>query len=298
MNYNIKTSVGILCYKLDKTIYDKFINNLENISYYDINKFTILPKQDNNKTFIKCEEYIKFLLVKRRNSLNYIDFIRGKYDINNLNSIINMTKFMSKDEIELLKTNNFNKLWYDLWLKNSYKKKYSDEMNKSNEKFNYLKSIQFFDDLFSEYSSTEWEIPKGGKKYNETNINCAIREFEEETSLTKNNYKIINCVDPIHDIFIGTNNKEYRHIFYTALYNNNNISDENTHSNNEIDCVKWCSWNDINTIIRPYNSSKIKIITLLILFIINVCNNCTHEESRASIEFKASRASRASFISI
>jgi 8-oxo-dGTP pyrophosphatase MutT (NUDIX family) len=170
----------------------------------------------------------------------------------------------------------------------TYKKKYITEMIISNKKFNYLKSINFFDNLFSEYSSTEWEIPKGGKKYNETNINCAIREFEEETSLTKNNYKIINCVDPIHDIFIGTNNKEYRHIFYTALYNNNNNSDEYNHSNNEIDCVKWCSWNDINTIIRPYNCSKIKIITLLILFIINICNNYTHEEPIEAIESRAS----------
>ncbi len=289
MNYNnIKTSVGIICYKLDNSIYDKFINNLSNISYYDINKFTILPKQNG----FKYENYIKFLIVKRRNSLNYIDFIRGKYDIHNLNSIINMAKFMSKDEIELLKKNNFNKLWHDLWLKNAYKKKYLYEMNKSNEKFNYLKSINFFDKLFSEYSSTEWEIPKGGKKYNETNINCAIREFEEETSLTTNNYKIINCIEPIHDIFIGTNNKEYRHIFYTALYNNDIISDEHNHSNNEIDCVKWCSWNDINTIIRPYNSSKIKIITLLMLFIINICNNYKNEESRES------RESRESIISI
>ncbi len=282
MNYdNIKTSVGIICCKLDNTIYDKFINNLQNISYYDINKLTILPKLNDNQNFIKYDDYIKFLLVKRRNSLNYIDFIRGKYNINNLNSIINMTKYMSKDEIELLKNNNFNKLWHDLWLKNAYKKKYSDEMYKSNEKFNYLKSINFFDNLISEYSSTEWEIPKGGRNYNETNINCAIREFEEETSLTKNNYKIINCIDPIHDVFIGTNNKEYRHIFYTALYNNNNISYEYNHSNNEIDCVKWCSWNDINNIIRPYNNSKIKIITLLMFFIINICNNYT--ESGSSI---------------
>lgn len=281
MNYNdIKTSVGIICYKLDKTIYDKFINNLQNISYYDINKYTILQNPDDNQTFIKYDEYIKFLLVKRRNSLNYIDFIRGKYDINNLNSIVSMAKLMSKDEIELLKKHNFNKLWYDLWLKNAYKKKYLYEMNKSKDKFNYLKSINFFDNLNSEYVSTEWEIPKGGKKYNESNIDCAIREFEEETSLNQNNYKIISCIEPIHDIFVGTNNKEYRHIFYTAIYNNNNNSEENNHSNNEIECVKWCSWNDIKTLIRTYNNSKIKIITLLILFIINICNNYEYRESK------------------
>ncbi len=267
--YNdIKTSVGIICYRLDKKIYDIFINNIQNISYYDINNVVF----NNIDKFKKYDDNIQFLLVRRRNSLNYIDFIRGKYDIDNIKSIITMTKYMSKEEIELLKTNDFNKLWNDLWLKNAYKKKYLDEMRKSNAKFKYLKSINFFDNLNSEYLSTEWEIPKGGKKQNETNINCAIREFEEETSLNETKYKIINCIDPIHDVFVGTNNKEYRHIFYTSIYNeyDNNIIN---HSNNEIDCVKWCSWSELNNMIRPYNNSKITILTLIFLFIINICEN-------------------------
>jgi 8-oxo-dGTP pyrophosphatase MutT (NUDIX family) len=273
MNNHIKTSIGIIIYKLDKTIYDKFINNLKHISYYDINNiiFTNMNSINNLTDCFKYDEHIKFLLVNRRNSLNYIDFMRGKYNIDDLNSIINMASYMSRDEIELLKNNNFKKLWNDLWLKNAYKKKYLNEMKKSNEKFDYLKSINFFDNLTSEYSSTEWEIPKGGKIHNETNINCAIREFKEETSLDETNYKIIKCIDPIHDVFTGTNNKDYRHIFYTGLLVNNEI-EEIEHSNNEISSVKWCSWSEINNIVRPYNNSKIKILTLLFFFIINICN--------------------------
>jgi 8-oxo-dGTP pyrophosphatase MutT (NUDIX family) len=275
--FNVKTSIGIIIYKLDQTIYDKFINNLQNISCYDIyniDDVKSITNIDKLNEYFRYDEHIKFLLVKRRNSLNYIDFIRGKYNIDDLTSIINMVNYMSTYEIELLKNNNFNKLWRDLWLKNAYKKKYLDEMKKSNIKFDYLKSINFFDNLTSEYSSTEWEIPKGGKNYNETNLNCAIRELKEETSLDKDNYQIIKCLEPIHDIFLGTNNKKYRHIFYTALYNNN-INNILTieHSNNEIDCVKWCSWSEIIKLIRPYNNSKIKILTLLFFFIINICND-------------------------
>ncbi len=272
MNYydNIKTSIGVIIYKLDESIYNRFINNLQNISYYDINNI-LFTNIDKLTDFLKYDDSIKFLLVKRRNSLNYIDFIRGKYEINDFKSIINMAGYMSKDEVELIKTNNFNKLWGDLWLKNAYKKKYLNEMRISNEKFNYLKSINFLEKLTSEYSSTEWEIPKGGKKQNETHIQCGMRELKEETSLDESKYKIIKCIDPIHDVFMGTNNIEYRHIFYTALFNNNALCDIE-HSNNEIDSVKWCSLSEINNIIRPYNNSKVKILTLLFLFIINVCN--------------------------
>jgi 8-oxo-dGTP pyrophosphatase MutT (NUDIX family) len=106
----------------------------------------------------------------------------------------------------------------------------------------------FLEKLNSEYNSTEWEIPKGGKKQNETHIQCGIRELKEETSLDESKYKIIKCIDPIHDVFIGTNNIEYRHIFYTALYNNNGLCDIE-HSNNEIDSVKWCCLSEINNII-------------------------------------------------
>jgi 8-oxo-dGTP pyrophosphatase MutT (NUDIX family) len=267
---NIKTSIGIICYRLENSMYDIFIKNINDIE--NIEKISYNINSINISESFKYDKYIKFLLVNRRNSLNYIDFMRGKYNLDDLNSIIKMASYMSKDEIELLKNNNFNKLWTDLWLKNSYKKKYLYEMKKSNEKFNYLKSINFFDNLISEYSSTEWELPKGGQKQNETYINCAIREFEEETSITKDNYKILKCNEPIYDIFTGTNNIEYRHIFYTALLTNNDIEEYQLTNNNEIASIKWCSWSELNNIIRPYNNSKIKILTLIFLFIINICS--------------------------
>ncbi len=262
----MKTSIGIICYKLDNIIYNTFMNNLESISNYDINNL-VCKNTDKLKIY---DNYIKFLLVKRRNSLNYIDFIRGKYNVNEVDNIHNMFSYMSKDEIEQIKNNNFNKLWSDLWLKNAYKKKYLDEMRTSQSKFNYLKSINFFQNITSEYTTTEWEIPKGGRKNNETNIKCAIREFNEETSLDIVNYKIINTINPIHDIFVGTNNKEYRHIFYTAICNNN-VDENINHSNNEIDTVKWCSLSELNNLIRPYNNSKLTILTCIFLFIINMC---------------------------
>jgi 8-oxo-dGTP pyrophosphatase MutT (NUDIX family) len=264
----MKTSVGIICYKLDTSIYNKFINNLQQISYYDINHL-ILNNIDKFKTY---DNYIKFLLVKRRYSLNYIDFIRGKYNINDFESIYKMFSYMSQDEIDAIKNNDFNTLWYNLWLKNAYKKKYSNEMTKSNKQFDYLKSINFFTDIKSEYLSTEWEIPKGGKKNNETNINCALREFKEETSLDNSDIKIVNCIDPIHDIFTGTNYKEYRHIFYTAV-SNIDTTEDIYYNNEEIANVQWVKWSELNNIIRPYNNSKITILTLIFLFIINICEN-------------------------
>lgn len=263
--YEYNTSVGIICIKLDKTIEKKFKKNIQSISYYDLNTIII----DNIHKFNEYNNSIKFLLVNRRHSLNYIDFIRGNYNINELDKINKICALMSIDEINMIKNNNFNTLWYNLWLKNSYKKKYLEEMNSSKNKFNHLKDIGFIDSINSEYSSTEWEIPKGRKNSNETNLQCAIREFQEETSLSNKEYNIISCLDPIHDIFIGTNNKEYKHIFYTGLYENNN--EIINYKNNEIEEIRWCKWSELNDLIRPYNKNKINILTNIFLFILNIC---------------------------
>ena len=285
------TSVGIICIKLDKSIYKKFINNLQSVSYYNLNNIDM----NNIHKFNKYNELISFMLVNRRHSLNYIDFIRGKYNIDDLNGINKMCSYMSSNEINLIKNGDFNNLWKNLWLKNSYKKKYLEEMNSSKIKFSHLKNQGILNNIKSEYSSTEWEIPKGRKNINETNLQCAIREFNEETSLTLDDYNILSCLDPIHDLFIGTNNKEYKHIFYTSILKqssdmqsindiqsinnnmqsiNNNIQSINMQSiNNEIKEVKWCKWSDLNNIIRPYNSSKINILTNIFLFILNICES-------------------------
>ena len=261
------TSIGIICIKLDKSIYNKFINNLQSISYYNLNNIDM----NNIHKFNKYNELVSFMLVNRRHSLNYIDFIRGKYNIDDLNGINKMCSYMSLNEINLIKNGDFNNLWKNLWLKNSYKKKYLEEMNLSKIKFSYLKNKGVLNNIKSEYSSTEWEIPKGRKNINETNLQCATREFNEETSLTLNDYNIISCLDPIHDLFIGTNNKEYKHIFYTSILTQNiNMQSIN---NNEIKEVKWCKWSDLNNIIRPYNSSKINILTNIFLFILNICES-------------------------
>jgi len=271
----IPTSVGIICFKLDKNVQNQFIKNIKSTSYYDLNNIIM----DNIHKFNEYNDSIQFLLVKRRNSLNYIDFIRGKYHIQDNKQINNMFNLMSINEIEMIKNNDFNTLWYNLWLKNAYKKKYLEEMNLSKIKFNHLRETGLLNNINSEYLTTEWEIPKGKKNSNETNLQCAIRELKEETLLSINNYNIISCLDPIHDIFTGTNNKEYKHIFYTALCNNDNINININieYKNNEIEEIRWCKWSELHEYIRPYNNNKINILTNIFLFILNICENNINE---------------------
>ena len=59
---------------------------------------------------------IEYLMVQRKDSLGYVDFLRGKYKMFNLNIISEMT-----EEIENIKKHSYSELWNKLWNKKNEK---------------------------------------------------------------------------------------------------------------------------------------------------------------------------------
>jgi 8-oxo-dGTP pyrophosphatase MutT (NUDIX family) len=260
------TSCGIICFKvnnlpinkIEKFLFNKYINvedfNYENLHY--INKINFHSKN------------IKFLMIQRKNSLSYIEFLRGKYNENDINKIINMFELMTKSEIEYIKHNNFETLWNNLWNDTAKSKTFLKEMNISKYKFNYLITNNIIDDLESKYNSPEWGFPKGRRNKYENNNDCANREFIEETNLE--NYIQFNRINPIEETFLGTNNINYKHIYYLGSSENENeeeIKNKIMIDNYEIGNIGWFTIDEILKLLRPYNTSKINIIHQIYFFI-------------------------------
>ena len=84
------------------------------------------------------ESIIEYLSIRRKDTLGYIDFMRGKYSINNKDYIMNMLKQMTRDEKERLCSHDFNKLWCDIWGNSKYSSQYKSEEIISREKYNML----------------------------------------------------------------------------------------------------------------------------------------------------------------
>ena len=57
----------------------------------------------------------QYLMIRRKDTLGYIDFMRGKYSVSNHNYILNMLKQMTIQEKHKLMTYTFDELWKDLW---------------------------------------------------------------------------------------------------------------------------------------------------------------------------------------
>jgi ADP-ribose pyrophosphatase YjhB (NUDIX family) len=281
-------SYGIICMKLDDSLntppqfIEKFlVNKLVDLEEFNFTNLKNLSKFDYYKN------KIKFLLIQRKHSFSYVEFIRGKYDESNLEEISNLLNLMSKEEIQKLLMFDFNYLWNDLWNKTSKHKHYQKEFEISQDKFNKLRENYNLSDLinFKElYETPEWGFPKGRRDKNEKNLDCAIREFEEETSIDESKYIILNRLNTIEESVTGTYKSIYKLVYYLALaYNDIQLTLDNEHQKCEIGDMKWLTFEEIIPKIRPYFKEKITMITKIYFLIINLIENVNNERSQLTL---------------
>ena len=212
----------------------------------------------------------KYLMIRRKDSFGFIDFIRGKYTVYNVNQIQNIINEMSNDEKERILHDNFETLWKGMW-GDTPSSHYKNEEFSSFKKFEILKNgIAVNDTIITIYDiingsgtnweETEWEFPKGRKNYKEKDLECALREFEEETGIYSNSINVVENILPFEETFIGTNLKAYKHKYFLACLNDNNI-DLNNFQQTEVSKLEWKSYDECINSIRPYNLEKKKLIT-------------------------------------
>ena len=222
----------------------------------------------------------KILMIQRKDSLCYMDLIRGKYDILNNEYIQILIDKCSNEEKYRLLNIDYENLWRDLWLLDD-NFKYTDEYLRALNKFNNLKeknsyNLEYFiNNSKKNYISSEWEFPKGRRNMNENNYNCAMREFQEETGYEKNDYDIINNIYPFTESFMGENGVKYKYIYYVGILRNYEkipeIDVNNKNQVGEIKDIRWLTIDEALNIIRDYHHSRKKLINQItdLLDIIN-----------------------------
>jgi len=258
-----------------------FIDLIKSSNKFELDEYGI--KVNSYKDIEKFSMYsnlIDFLMIQRKHTLGYIEFIRGRYNIDNIDGIVYLFQQMTPHEIELIAKNDFDKLWKDFWGNSPPTHQYAyNEHEKSKEKFNILKneedelSLSFYvNNVRSAWAQSEWGFPKGRRNKQEENLICAKREFEEESDYKDTDYIILDNINPIVEDFIGTNGVKYRHIYYVALNNKDintiKINHNNEHQRNEVGDIKFFNYEEGIKIIRPYHTAKKKVLTMVYMFII------------------------------
>lgn len=278
LNNNIKTkqSYGISCCKFDKTD----------------NKLKILLVKKRH-----TYNYISFVFgkykVRDRKRLAYLFngmTIQEKIDILSFNFDIIWYKIWLTFPETIIK----NKIIFDMtdiksisntWNKiRHFRNRFKCDINKKNiktsdiifynaqkNKYNSLISVDGSRYLKSLIKNTKngkliWEIPKGRKEKNETSIDCAIREFREETGIVMNFYNILYNINPVLEYYVS-DNCGYKHNYFVAYTNKDILVNiDNKHKKNyEIESIKWASIDEIKYLDHSKHLFKIvnKIFKIL-----------------------------------
>ena len=204
-------------------------------------------------------EEIQYLMIRRKNSFGYIDFIKGQYSETNLEYLQQLFDEMSNEEKQFIETiDDFDVLWKKMWEDNTK----SNIFNISKQKFNSLKNsgiiAHLIDNSTTNWIETEWEFPKGRRNYMEKDLECALREFQEETGIQIFNLNLIENLIPFEEIFVGTNEKIYKNKYFLANTNfQNELIDFQL---SEVSKIEWKNLDDCISSIRPYNLEKITLI--------------------------------------
>lgn len=219
------------------------------------------------------ETNIEYLMIRRKDTLGYLDFMRGKYSVYNKEYIMNMIKQMTSEEKERLCTLEFDRLWKDIWKSEMISNQYKVEEIVSRDKFNSLrKGIYNKDAIYTletlvhdsnEYDiweEPEWGFPKGRRNYLEKDYECAVREFSEETGIHPKKLKNIQNILPFEEIFTGSNYKSYKHKYFVSYmpYDDSILLDK--YELSEVSKMEWMSYEKCLEMIRPYNLEKKRLI--------------------------------------
>ena len=215
-----------------------------------------------------------YLMIRRRDSLAYVEFLRGKYKLDNVSYITTLLNGMTIEERGRLLETPFDKLWENLWY-SQITRQFRNEYETARRIFDLIKNTgdsngklltRYIDDATTRWTDAEWGFPKGRRSIHESEPNCALREFTEETGIPNKFVKIVPNTSPLYEEYIGTNGIPYKQIYYIGICANDTIAQHQPNNkvmSREIGNIGWFSFEEGIQKIRETNKEKRNVLRSL-----------------------------------
>lgn len=201
------------------------------------------------------------LMVKRKDSMAYMEFIRGKYNPSDTHYIQRLMKHMTKQEQDHIRKEDFDTLWTKLW--GAGRDTHSTEYFLAKDHYEIINRTQLLNEVPSVFTEPEWGFPKGRRSKGETDLECGIREFWEETNINSEAYVVVPALS-FTEIFTGTNDIKYKHIYFVALLREPSLLPNEkaltTVQRREVSEVGWKSITEAKEITRPHYTERKRML--------------------------------------
>lgn len=208
------------------------------------------------------EKEVEWLLICRRDSLGFIELMRGKYELTDGAAIQSLIDQMTLNERERILGQTFHELWIALW-NGPASRRYHAEYEQAKLKFDSLKKSGRLTVMCAVSKTTwaepEWGFPKGRRSSSESELTCAFRETQEEAGVGRGHLRLIPGIEPFVEEFIGSNGIRYRHKYWLAEAPASltvGLDPKNPDQRREVGDVHWFPYADALDKIRPYNTEK------------------------------------------
>lgn len=203
---------------------------------------------------------ISILMVRRKDSMAYTEFLRGKYNPDDLTYIKTLLSNMTQSEHGLLCSMTFDELWTHHW--GVGRDRHSHEFEVSKKKFTSINLKDMVEGIQG-YSESEWGFPKGRRVHRETDMDCAIREFSEETNIPRTCYTVCRNLI-LTEEFDGTNGIRYKHLYFIAVLSDPNMIDleqaMTTMQKREVSAIAWKSVEECRKLTRPHYIQRTSLL--------------------------------------
>lgn len=208
-----------------------------------------------------------YLLIRRRDSLSYVEFMRGKYELSNPAYIQLLINCMTCDEQSRLVSQTFDSLWSALW-NNQNTRQYRNEYTAAKRMFELLRNtgdmngkllIKYIEESSKEWGDPEWGFPKGRRMSYETTEACALREFKEETGCDHTIVSLLAGSEGYIEEYVGTNGIRYRQTYYIGVSSSDAKVEFQPHNrvmNREVGAIGWFPFEEAYLKIRSTNKEK------------------------------------------
>jgi 8-oxo-dGTP pyrophosphatase MutT (NUDIX family) len=207
---------------------------------------------------------VSVLMVRRKDSMAFMEFVRGKYDFGDQDYVKMLLSNMTILEHQLISKKNFENLWRKLW--GNARELESEEYRFAHTKFNSLSIDELLGETPAKFKDPEWGFPKGRRMRGESDVDCAIREFYEETNIESSAYKVFPDIN-FNETFVGTNGICYRHTYFVALLKDSKQFTLNQSltavQRREVSAVEWKTLKECRNITRPHYAERKKMISEL-----------------------------------
>jgi 8-oxo-dGTP pyrophosphatase MutT (NUDIX family) len=232
---------------------------------------------------------IEYLLIQRRDSLGFVEIMRGKYKLQDIDYIRRQLLGTIQTERDRLLSMPFEELWCGLWgiTTDQQGQSYKSEKEMSRAKLETLRLGYLHEEtgetislktllatLPCKWETPEWGFPKGRRDYRESDFQCALREVKEETGLTDKDICPIRNLNPIQESFFGSNTIHYCHKYFIAFVNSQKsieMDRTNEHMSREVGNISWYSLDEALRVIRSDNVEKREILLKASSLLRNFC---------------------------